>query len=446
MPVALDQDPKLAQYAHPERLVTTDWLAEHLGDPGLVVVEIATRTCCSTTPATSPARSRSTGTPTSTTRSPATTSTATASPGSWARRASAATPRSSSTATRTTGGRRTRCGSSRCSATRTCACSTAAATKWIAEGRELTTDVPTPAPVEYPVVERDDAPIRAFKDDVLAHLGGRDPLIDVRSPEEYTRRAHAHARLPAGGRAARRAHPGRARASRGRVRPPRTATFKRPRRARGDLHGRAGPQAGRRRRSPTAGSASGRSHTWFVLTYLLGFESVRNYDGSWTEWGNTVRVPIVRGEDPGSGSRQHGDVRVADDVHLRGRRDGGRPARPAGPRLRAADAVAAGALGSGAGRPRGRPGLRAGSQHPAAAHRARSRPGWSGVERSPAYAALAREQLADLPEVEIVEDDVTQPLPVEDADLVFARFLLTHLAAPRRGAAGWARRSRPAAG
>ena len=44
--------------------------------------------------------------------------------------------------------------------------------------------------------------------------------------------------------------------------------------------------------SPTAASASGRSHTWFVLTHLLGFDSVRNYDGSWTEWGNAVRVPI----------------------------------------------------------------------------------------------------------------------------------------------------------
>ena len=42
------------------------------------------------------------------------------------------------------------------------------------------------------------------------------------------------------------------------------------------------------------------SHTWFVLTHLLGMPGVRNYDGSWTEWGNTVRVPIVVGEDPGS--------------------------------------------------------------------------------------------------------------------------------------------------
>ncbi len=55
--------------------------------------------------------------------------------------------------------------------------------KWEAEGREYTTDVPTPAAVDYPVVERDDSAVRAFKDDVLAHFG--NPLIDVRSPEEY---------------------------------------------------------------------------------------------------------------------------------------------------------------------------------------------------------------------------------------------------------------------
>lgn len=42
------------------------------------------------------------------------------------------------------------------------------------------------------------------------------------------------------------------------------------------------------------------SHTWFVLTYLLGLPRVRNYDGSWTEWGNTVRVPITQGNEPGT--------------------------------------------------------------------------------------------------------------------------------------------------
>jgi len=66
-----------------------------------------------------------------------------------------------------------------------------------------------------------------------------------------------------------------------------------------------------------------------------------------------------------------------------------------------------------------------------------------GVERSPAYAALARERLADLPGVEVVEDDVTQPLPVRNADLVFARFLLTHLAAPTAALRGWARALAP---
>jgi trans-aconitate 2-methyltransferase len=66
-----------------------------------------------------------------------------------------------------------------------------------------------------------------------------------------------------------------------------------------------------------------------------------------------------------------------------------------------------------------------------------------GVERSPAYAALAREHLADLPGVEVVEEDVTRPLPVDGADLVFARFLLTHLAAPAAALRGWARALAP---
>jgi thiosulfate/3-mercaptopyruvate sulfurtransferase len=41
------------------------------------------------------------------------------------------------------------------------------------------------------------------------------------------------------------------------------------------------------------------SHTWFVMKYLLGFENVKNYDGSWTEWGSAVRVPIATGDQPG---------------------------------------------------------------------------------------------------------------------------------------------------
>ena len=131
--------------------------------------------------------------------------------------------------------------------------------KWVAEGRELTKDVPQVAPLAgdaaYPVVERDDAPIRAFKDDVLAHLGG--PLVDVRSPGEYTGELLHMPDYPQEG-AMRGGHiPGAksvpwARAAN------EDGTFK----SREDLEAiylaGAGPDALRRRRSPTAASASGR--------------------------------------------------------------------------------------------------------------------------------------------------------------------------------------------
>ena len=132
--------------------------------------------------------------------------------------------------------------------------------KWQAEGREMTTEKPQVTPTEYPVVEREDAPIRAFKEDVLGHLG--QPMIDVRSPQEYTGERTHMPDYPEEG------------ALRGGHIP-------------GDdviAYCRIGERS---------------SHTWFVLTYLLGFDTVRNYDGSWTEWGNAVRVPIVRGEAPG---------------------------------------------------------------------------------------------------------------------------------------------------
>ncbi|CCH76406.1 putative thiosulfate sulfurtransferase sseA [Nostocoides japonicum T1-X7] len=166
--------------------------------------------------------------------------------------------------------------------------------KWIAEGRELTRDVPevTPATGEaaYPVVERDDTPIRAFKDDVLAHLG--KPLVDVRSPGEFTGELLHMPDYPQEG-AVRGGHiPGAksvpwARAAND------DGTFK----SRPELEAIYLEEQGL---SPDddvvaycrIGERS--SHTWFVLTHLLGFPTVRNYDGSWTEWGNAVRVPIER--------------------------------------------------------------------------------------------------------------------------------------------------------
>jgi thiosulfate/3-mercaptopyruvate sulfurtransferase len=162
--------------------------------------------------------------------------------------------------------------------------------KWIAEGRELTRDVPSPTRVEYPVAERDDAPIRAFKDDVLAHLG--KPLVDVRSPGEYTGELLHMPDYPQEG-AMRGGHiPG-----------ARSVPWARAANDDGSFKSREELETiylAEQGLAPTddvvaycrIGERS--SHTWFVLTHLLGFEAVRNYDGSWTEWGNAVRVPIER--------------------------------------------------------------------------------------------------------------------------------------------------------
>ena len=164
----------------------------------------------------------------------------------------AATTPSSSTATRATGGRPTRCGCSRCSATRTCGCSTAAATCGSPTAATPRWTCRPSTPTGYPVVERNDAPIRAFKDDVLAILGTQ-PLIDVRSPAGVHRRAHPHARLPGGGRAARRPHPHREVDPVGQGRRGQRP-LPQPRRARGAVRLHA---ARTTRRSSTAASASG---------------------------------------------------------------------------------------------------------------------------------------------------------------------------------------------
>ncbi|MEZ0165204.1 sulfurtransferase [Kineococcus sp. LSe6-4] len=172
--------------------------------------------------------------------------------------------------------------------------------KWIAEGRETTTEVTQRPATDYPVVQREDGPVRAFKEDVLAHLRapGGGKLVDVRSPQEYTGERTHMPDYPEEG-TVRGGHiPGadsvpwaRAAAEDG--------TFK----SREDLEA---IYQGEKGLSPDdeviaycrIGERS--SHTWFVLSQLLGFGAVRNYDGSWTEWGNAVRVPIVKGPEKGS--------------------------------------------------------------------------------------------------------------------------------------------------
>lgn len=168
--------------------------------------------------------------------------------------------------------------------------------KWIAEGRELTREKTLPAPGDYPVVERDDAAIRAFREDVLEHFG--KPLIDVRSPEEYTgERTHMPAYPQEG--TLRGGHiPTAASVPWGRA-AAEDGTFK-PRAELEQIYlGEAGLTEGD---DVIAYCRIGErsSHTWFVLKHLLGFETVRNYDGSWTEWGNAVRAPITMGTERGS--------------------------------------------------------------------------------------------------------------------------------------------------
>ena len=168
--------------------------------------------------------------------------------------------------------------------------------KWIAEGRELTTDRESAEPAQYPVVERTDTPIRAFKDDVLAHFGL--PLIDVRSPEEYSGERTTAPAYPEEG-SLRAGHIPSAVSVPWARAAAEDATF----RPRAELDAIYRDEAGLTGDEPVIaycriGERS--SHTWFVLTHLLGLENVRNYDGSWTEWGSAVRVPIVQGTAPGT--------------------------------------------------------------------------------------------------------------------------------------------------
>jgi len=168
--------------------------------------------------------------------------------------------------------------------------------KWELDGRAYTTDAESAATVDYPVVERDDSKIRAYKDDVLAHLG--NPLIDVRSPEEYSGERTTAPAYPEEG-ALRAGHIPSAKSVPWGKAAAEDGTFRRVDELNALYREGAGLKDGD---SVVAYCRIGErsSHTWFVLTHLLGFEGVRNYDGSWTEWGSAVRVPIVQGSEPGA--------------------------------------------------------------------------------------------------------------------------------------------------
>jgi len=296
MSVPFDPAPELAAYAHPERLVTTAWLAEHLDDPGLVVVESdedvllydtghipgaikvdwhtelndqVTRDYLSGPAFAELCRAKGIGRDTTVVFY-----------GDnfnwWATYALWVFSLFGHPDVRLLNGGRA---------------------KWAAEGRTLTRDVPTRAQADYPDAARNDAPLRAFRDQVMGHISSRRPLVDVRSPGEYIGELLHMPDYPQEG-ALRGGHiPG---------------ALNKPwkQAARDDGSFKPADEL-RKIYEDELGLDSAddiiaycrigerSSHTWFVLTSLLGYPQVRNYDGSWTEWGNLVRAPIAKGPEPG---------------------------------------------------------------------------------------------------------------------------------------------------
>jgi thiosulfate/3-mercaptopyruvate sulfurtransferase len=164
---------------------------------------------------------------------------------------------------------------------------------WMDQKRPTTTEVPHYTPTEYTVGPRDEAAIRAFRDEVLVHSQAGKPLLDVRSPKEFTGERTHMEDYPNEG-SLRGGHiPGAVSVPWARAVND-DGTFKTADELKAIYQGEVGLKP---EQEVVAYCRIGErsSLTWFVLTYLLGYPKVRNYDGSWCEWGNLVRAPIAKG-------------------------------------------------------------------------------------------------------------------------------------------------------
>jgi thiosulfate/3-mercaptopyruvate sulfurtransferase len=167
--------------------------------------------------------------------------------------------------------------------------------KWVDEGRALTTDAPKYAPESYSI-QSINADLRADRDYIKERLGkGGFAMVDVRSPAEYVGDIIAP---PGMSETAQRAGhiPGasnipwsQAVADDG--------TFK-SKDALAQLYGGKGVDGSSDVIVAYCRIGERSSHSWFVLKYILGYDNVRNYDGSWTEWGNLIGNPIKKGDQP----------------------------------------------------------------------------------------------------------------------------------------------------
>ena len=164
--------------------------------------------------------------------------------------------------------------------------------KWEAEGRPLVTELPDVTPTEYVAKEADNS-LRAFLPDMKARTRGAEiEMVDVRSPAEFSGEILAPPGLPEtcqrGGHI-----PGASNIPWSKAVHDEDGTF-RPHDELATIYRNAGI-SGNKPIVAYCRIGERSSHSWFVLKYLLGHEDVKNYDGSWTEWGNLVGAPVERG-------------------------------------------------------------------------------------------------------------------------------------------------------